>query len=151
MNIPQITLGLDLGVTSVGWALLEENKGADGRIIATGSRIFSATTDGAKNEPKNFKRRTARGGRRVIERRAGRKIKLRNLLLASGLLPSLDGKTSEEFFHNLGDPYDLRVKALHQKLSPLEIGRAIYHLEKRRGFKSNRKSGDAKEEGVVLG
>ncbi|MCB1026095.1 MAG: type II CRISPR RNA-guided endonuclease Cas9, partial [Acidobacteria bacterium] len=54
-------------------------------------------------------------------------------------------------FYYLVDTYDLRALGLREKLAPFQIGRAIYHLEKRRGFLSNRKSGDSKEEGVVLG
>ncbi|MGC4252402.1 MAG: type II CRISPR RNA-guided endonuclease Cas9 [Sphingobium sp.] len=38
------------------------------------------------------------------------------------------------------DPYNLRVKALDEKLEPHEVGRALFHLNQRRGFKSNRKA-----------
>lgn len=38
------------------------------------------------------------------------------------------------------DPYALRVRALDEKLDPGEIGRAVFHLNQRRGFKSNRKT-----------
>ena len=47
------------------------------------------------------------------------------------------------------NPYDLRKKGLDEQLSKLELGRALYHLNQRRGFKSSRKSGDSKEAGVV--
>ena len=47
-------------------------------------------------------------------------------------------------------PYILRARALDVKLEPHELGRALYHLAQRRGFKSNRKADrDEKEEGVV--
>ena len=36
------------------------------------------------------------------------------------------------------DPYALRKEALDRRLSPSEIGRALFHLNQRRGFKSNR-------------
>jgi CRISPR-associated endonuclease Csn1 len=39
---------------------------------------------------------------------------------------------------------------LDEKLEPYEFGRVLYHLSQRRGFKSNRKSGKAKEDGVVI-
>jgi CRISPR-associated endonuclease Csn1 len=35
-------------------------------------------------------------------------------------------------------------------LTPHEFGRVLYHLSQRRGFKSNRKSGKAKEDGPVI-
>ncbi|MFO8056743.1 MAG: type II CRISPR RNA-guided endonuclease Cas9, partial [bacterium] len=48
-------------------------------------------------------------------------------------------------------PYLLRARALDEKLPPLELGRAIYHLGQRRGFQSNRKGGskDDEEKGKV--
>ena len=46
------------------------------------------------------------------------------------------------------DPYELRVKALDQILQPEELGRVIFHLGVRRGFKSNRK--DVQEETTNL-
>src|SRR3546814_19974841 len=51
------------------------------------------------------------------------------------------------------DPYDLRKRGLDERLEPHEIGRALFHLNQRRGFKSNRKaerkSGDDKESGKI--
>src|SRR5579885_515568 len=34
------------------------------------------------------------------------------------------------------NPYELRVKALDEKLHPHEFGRALYHLVQRRGYKN---------------
>jgi CRISPR-associated endonuclease Csn1 len=38
-------------------------------------------------------------------------------------------------------PYQLRKAALDRKLEPREVGRVLYHLIQRRGFKSNRREG----------
>jgi CRISPR-associated endonuclease Csn1 len=48
------------------------------------------------------------------------------------------------------DPYEMRARALEEKLSPHQIGRALFHIDQRRGFKSNRKTekGD-KESGAI--
>src|SRR5206468_20633 len=46
-------------------------------------------------------------------------------------------------------PYRLRAKAIHERLEPHELGRALLHLAQRRGFKSNRKAGKREDEGVV--
>ena len=43
-------------------------------------------------------------------------------------------------------PYLLRARALDQPLRPFELGRALYHLSQRRGFKSNRKAPPKKDE-----
>src|SRR5690606_39163482 len=50
------------------------------------------------------------------------------------------------------DPYELRKRALLERLEPYEIGRALFHLNQRRGFKSNRKAdrkGKPGEEGKI--
>jgi CRISPR-associated endonuclease Csn1 len=45
-----------------------------------------------------------------------------------------------------GDPYKLRQEALHRRLEPFELGRALFHINQRRGFKSNRKLDRSNEE-----
>ncbi|MCC7306562.1 MAG: type II CRISPR RNA-guided endonuclease Cas9 [Acidobacteria bacterium] len=155
-------LGLDLGVTSIGWALLKVETGEDGKpvrddddllngvsIAASGVRIFPATTEDKTNAPKNHKRRASRGARRLVMRKAKRRTELRELLTTNGLLPGIGSAESETIFEKLGDPYALRVRALDEPLQNFELGRAIYHLSKRRGFLSNRKSAKSKEDGVV--
>jgi len=157
-------LGLDLGVTSIGWALLRFETDESGKvlhdtdgqltsasIVDCGVRIFPATTEDKTNEPKNRGRRTKRGQRRLVMRKAKRRNELREILTANGLLPSFEPSASEQTFDRLGDPYELRVRALNERLEPFEVGRAIYHLSKRRGFLSNRKTGTSGEDGKVLG
>lgn len=155
MTLSQTVLGLDLGVTSIGWALLNIQYGNEGiefgKIIASGVRIFPATTEGTQSTPKNFGRRTARGTRRLLRRKRERKEKLLSLLKENGLLPEISKAKSSEIFEHLGNPYSLRNEGLEKKLQRFEIGRAIYHLARRRGFLSNRKSGKSKDDGVVLG
>lgn len=164
MPLSKTVLGLDLGVTSVGWALIkaevnehnqtlinDEGQLVGAEIVGTGVRIFPATTEDKTNAPKNHKRRTSRGQRRLVMRKAKRRNELRDLLIANGLLPQIEPATSADVFEKLGDPYLIRVRALDQRLEPFEIGRAIYHLSKRRGFLSNRKSGTSGENGKVLG
>lgn len=157
-------LGLDLGVTSIGWALLrfecddaekvlrnDDDQLSNAAIVDCGVRIFPATTEDKTNEPKNRNRRAKRGQRRLVIRKAKRRNELRELLTKHGLLPRVEPSTSERTFDLLGDPYELRVRALNERLEPFEIGRAIYHLSKRRGFLSNRKTGTSGEDGKVLG
>lgn len=45
----------------------------------------------------------------------------------------------------------IRAKALDEKVTLHEFGRALYHLNQRRGYKSNRKAGDDKEGAVSEG
>lgn len=131
------TLGLDLGPNSIGWAIVDHDTQS---IVATGVRVFPAGVDqyGTKKEkPKNEDRRIARGMRRQIARRARRKQQLRQLLIDSDMFPA-DGVEQHELFAL--DPYLLRARSLRERLHPHEIGRALLHLNQRRGFLSNRKT-----------
>lgn len=164
MQESSLILGLDLGVTSVGWALIrvqcdergkplrtDDGSLLEAEIIDCGVRIFPATTEDKTNELKNVARRTKRGQRRLLRRKAERRNELRDLLMENGLLPTIDAAKSEHVFTTLGNPYELRVSALTQRLEPFQIGRALYHLSKRRGFLSNRKTGTSGDDGKVLG
>ncbi len=135
-------LGLDLGSNSIGWALLEEKDGKAHRIIDLGSRIFTKAVEEKTPTPKNVKRRDKRLARRVLQRRARRKQRMLNYLASLDLLPTkLKGHNQPEIVLNpLGDPYELRAKALDTPLAPHELGRVLLHLVQRRGFLSNRKT-----------
>ncbi len=147
-------LGLDLGSNSIGWALLEETDGKPSGIIDLGSRIFTKAVEEKTPTPKNMKRRNARLARRVIQRRARRKSRMLNYLVLLNFLPKeLQGNTQPEILLNeLGDPYQLRAKALDKPLTPHELGRTLLHLVQRRGFLSNRKTllGDMIDDPDVL-
>ncbi|MBI4822682.1 MAG: type II CRISPR RNA-guided endonuclease Cas9 [Nitrospirae bacterium] len=148
----QTILGIDIGTNSLGWALIEK-----GSILNTGVRAFEAglaelEMDG-KGKSRNVERREKRLIRRQIERRSKRLHNLARLLQSAGLLPEgevdkPDKRHSffEELDRKLGSPYTIRTRALKEKLSPYEIGRALYHLGQRRGFLSNRKSKPKKDE-----
>ena len=155
-----LTLGLDLGSNSLGWALLDEE---GGRIVAAGVRVFpegvDRDTSGAEIS-KMQQRRIARAMRRQIARRARRKRRLRRALVDAGLLPEAallprtDPQRSawEDSAFRAADPYELRARALTTRLEPYELGRVFLHLAQRRGFKSNRRADRAqrKEQSPML-
>lgn len=129
------TLGLDLGPNSIGWALVDSD-----RIIDLGVRIFPEGVDNfdtRKEKPRNEDRRLARTMRRQTRRRADRKRRLRETLIELGLFPG--DPNAQHAFYQL-DPYELRTRAISEKLTLHEVGRVLLHLNQRRGFKSNRKS-----------
>lgn len=135
----KMTLGLDLGTNSIGWALAgEDEKGVPDRVIATGVRIFQEAVEAKTRTPKNWARRDARSARRRNDRRNRRKQALKLRLQKVGLLPGTPEVLQE--LMKLENPYELRERGLEKKLEPYQIGRAIYHLNQRRGFLSNRKS-----------
>jgi CRISPR-associated endonuclease Csn1 len=137
-----LTLGLDLGSNSIGWALLDEE---GKRVVAAGSRVFPEGVDRDQQGgevSKSEGRRVSRGMRRQIARRARRKRQLRAALVSVGLLPT---DVSEQTALDRLDPYVLRKKALDGPVSAHEFGRILVHLNQRRGFLSNRKTDRAKK------
>ena len=129
-------LGLDLGTNSIGFAVLELQESTPYKIIDAGVRIFSDGRDPKSKESLAVARRVARGARRRRDRALSRKKTLMNFLVAINLMPT--DKTARKELELL-EPYELRSKAVLQAIEPFELGRAIFHLAQRRGFKSNRK------------
>ena len=136
-NFKNYRLGLDLGTNSIGFALLEiNNENVPQKIIDAGVRIFSDSRDGKSQEPLAVARRIARGMRKRRDRTLSRKKTLLNFLITNNLMPSNQVESKKI---QLLEPYSLRAKAITEAISPFELGRAIFHLAQRRGFKSNRK------------
>jgi CRISPR-associated endonuclease Csn1 len=130
-------LGLDLGTNSIGWAILGLNENNEPyKILDAGVRIFSDGRNPKDGKPLAVARREARSMRRRRDRFLARKSKLMNCLIRLGLMPQdeIERKKLESL-----NPYQLRCKALDETLNSSELGRAIFHLNQRRGFKSNRK------------
>ncbi len=119
-------LGLDLGVSSVGSAVLQlsdENEVV--KIADAGSRIFEVS-EGAED------RRLKRTARKNTIRTKKRLELLATLLFENGLWSSPDPKGTRKL--RALSPYELRSKALDEKLSePEMVGRIILHLAKHRG------------------
>lgn len=167
------TLGLDLGTNSLGWAILDD---ATSEILDKGVVVFpegSETED--KLETPAAKRRAARMGRRLKFRRKLRKWNLLRLLIENGMCPlraeeleawRKEGKypVGDKAFINwlkstdTSNPYCDRAAAANGKVAPEVLGRALYHIAQRRGFKSSRKdaaaepgkeSADARKLGAV--
>ena len=130
-------LGLDLGTNSIGWCIYSlDGSNKPDSLIDMGVRIFSDGRDPKTKEPLAVERRTARGLRRILHRRKLRRKQMFRLLQEQGLMPN---DASEAAALKSLNPYELRVKALDAKLEPYELGRVLFNLSVRRGFKSNRK------------
>lgn len=131
-------LGLDCGIASVGWAVLEyDTAEANGAIVAAGTRMFDTPETDKERRPKSELRRMYRGQRRVIRRRRQRMNAVRKLMLEHGLLP--DSKSDALKFQGV-DPWAVRAKATDTLLSKEELAIALGHIACHRGFKSNAKS-----------
>lgn len=149
-KLSEYAIGIDMGTNSIGWSVIEEQNGESKKFIDCGSRIFIRMVEDKTPTPKNKKRRDMRLMRRVIERRHRRKMRLRNYLISKQFLPQvLKGEPNPEVeLNKLGNPYEIRAKALDEELTPNEFGRAMLHLGTRRGFLSNRKTafGDLRDD-----
>jgi CRISPR-associated endonuclease Csn1 len=80
-------LGIDLGIASLGWAVIEYDKERDenNKIIDCGVRLFTAAETPKEKESPNKARREARGIRRVIKRRRVRMNEIKKLCIANEL------------------------------------------------------------------
>ena len=135
-------IGLDLGTSSIGWALIRLNENhAPCAIIKTGVRIFSDGRNPNDGSSLAVTRREARGMRRRRDRLLKRKQRMMKTLIELGFFSS-DDKTRQ--LEKNKNPYELRAKGLDDVLTPSEFARACFHINQRRGFKSNRKT-DKKE------
>lgn len=135
--MPSYRFGLDVGANSLGWSVLEldEDDQAVVSIKDAGARIFR---DG--REPKSLAtlaatRREKRQQRRRRDRFKQRQCFVLDELTKAGLFP--EGDAERKALQDL-NPLELRAKALTEQLPPHHVGRALFHLNQRRGFKSNR-------------
>lgn len=145
-NTSPLTFGLDIGIASVGWAVLNET-----RVVDLGVRAFDKAETAKEGESLNLARRMARLMRRRLHRRAWRLTKLSRFLRRQGLIEDVAFFKAQPSFTD--SAWLLRVAGLDRLLSPTEWARVIYHLCKHRGFhwvskaEEKKADGDAKGEG----
>ena len=169
-------LGIDTGTNSLGWAIVDKVEGVY-NLIDKGTNIFS---EGVKIEKgiessKAADRTEHRSVRKHYWRRKIRKIRLLTILMKYNLCPPLSKDNlrewrlkkvypSNEAFMSWQrtedkenvNPYRFRYICLTHKLDLSDLtqryilGRALYHLNQRRGFLSNRKETTKASEGEVI-
>ncbi len=141
-------LGIDLGTNSLGWAAFEldraDNAGVPVALVGAGVRIFSDGRNPKDKQSNAAKRREPRGARKNRDRYKRRRDRLMRELVEFSLMPddpvarkALEG--GRGVAQSDSDPWILRARALEEEIAPHQLGRAIFHLHQRRGFKSNRK------------
>lgn len=159
------TLGLDLGVSSLGASAIDLSNNKKPVLLHTSAIHFDAGVEGdiesGKDASRAAARREKRQPRRQHWRRAHRLCKLFRTLQEVKLLPDNQDAESQNRHELLVDldkiliskhlinqnhtvyqllPFVLRAKALDEKLDLFDFGRAIYHLAQHRGYLSNRKT-----------
>jgi CRISPR-associated endonuclease Csn1 len=138
----KLILGLDLGITSIGWALVSVDKDNDqnNEIIDSGVRIFTIAEHPKDGKSLALPRREARSARRTTKRKAQKKRAIKRLLQKYKII------SVEELEHlfignkNQTDIWQLRRDALYRQLTNKEFSRVMIHIAKHRGYASNRKS-----------
>lgn len=134
----KVRFSFDIGTNSIGWSILElGEEGTPKGIVNLGARIFS---DGRNPKDKTslaVARRDARLMRRQRDRKIQRMQRIFNFLVKVDLLPK--NLAEQEDIKKI-DPLLARSRAVRgEEISNYELGRAIYHLSRKRGFQSNRK------------
>ena len=140
LNPMNYILGLDIGIASVGWAMVEIDEEENPiRLIDLGVRIFKCaeTEEGGSLA---MARRKARSDRRLTRRRAHRLLRARRLLKREGVLQAADFDENGLIKSFPNTPWQLRAAALDRKLMPLEWSAVLLHLIKHRGYLSQRKN-----------
>ncbi|WP_338731523.1 type II CRISPR RNA-guided endonuclease Cas9 [Mangrovimonas cancribranchiae] len=154
-------LGLDLGSSSLGWAIRNGDEITKKGVITFSSGMVKG--QGGYSSPTRD-RREARSKRNLIRARKYRKWKLLEILCEGSEYVPLNilqletwskykkGQVrkfpeDEKFLSWLAcdfsyqggkkykNPYELRVNALEEPLTKHEFGRVLYHLVQRRGYK----------------
>ena len=114
--------GLDLGTTSIGFAIVEQDaQTQNGEIKKMGVRIFPEGVTEKELEPRNRRRREKRLMRRQLRRRKLRRIELTKRMAEVGLMPKFESIEWKELMNT--DPYLIRSDAFERKLEEFELGR----------------------------
>lgn len=141
-------LALDLGSSSLGWAMVRLNPSNQPcAVIKAGVRIFPDGRHPKDGSSLAVTRREARAMRRRRDRLLKRKARMIRMLIEHGFFPNAEAERKALATMN---PYALRARGLDQALSPAEFGRALFHINQRRGFKSNRKTDKRDNESGAL-
>lgn len=149
-------LGLDLGTTSIGWALVNEaeNDEEKSSIIKIGVRVVPLTVDEQTNFEKgksittNADRCLKRSMRRNLQRYKLRREHLVNQLIDAHLIDD-DTILCECGNRTTYETYRLRAKAVTEEISLAELARVLIMINKKRGYKSSRKT-NSSEEGQLI-
>ena len=117
------SLGLDIGTSSIGWAVLDLDKE---RIHDLGVRIFEKPEDPQNGDSLAKPRRDARSARRRLKRRRQRLNNLKQFFIDQNILTRdrIEEVLSDKSEFNKLDVYALRSKALTEELFPKSYSRS---------------------------
>lgn len=151
-------LGLDLGTTSIGWALVneKENENESSSIIRLGVRVNPLTVDEKSNFERgksittNADRRMKRSMHRNLQRYKLRRKNLIECLLEHHII-SDETPLFEQGNNTTFQTYRARAKAVTEEISLEDFARVLLMINKKRGYKSSRKVKDGEEGELIDG
>ena len=165
-------LGLDLGTTSIGWALVEEDQSKEERkskIVKLGVRIIQYDTfnkvdkksrkitpsknpiddfASGKGLSPNAERTQQRGARRNLQHYKQRRKNLIEILIKNSLITK-ETPLTETGKNTTYQTLFLRAKAAKKQIKLEEFARVLLAINKKRGYKSNRKA-KGQDEGQAI-
>ncbi|WP_310994058.1 type II CRISPR RNA-guided endonuclease Cas9 [Aequorivita marina] len=148
-------LGLDLGTTSIGWGIVEESEDIEAsKIIKLGVRVNPLTTDekinfeGGKPISTNADRTLKRGARRNLDRYQLRREALVEILIKNKFISS-ETPLTEVGKNTTHQTLYLRAASASQKVSLEDFSRILLAINKKRGYKSSRKT-KVEADGVAI-
>lgn len=130
----EYTLGLDLGIKSIGWAILSGE-----RIAQAGVYLFETAEEISNGRlvSKAAERGRKRRIRRMLDRKARRGRHIRYLLQREGL--PTDALEKVMVHQSNRTLWDVRAEAVERKLSEQELAAVLFHLVRHRGYFPNTK------------
>lgn len=150
-------LGLDLGTTSIGFAhVIEGETPQQSSIEKIGVCVNPLTTDEQTNFEKgkpvtiNADRTLKRGMRRNLDRYQLRRDNLIDVLIKSGII-NKETKLAEDGKFTTHETWRLRANAITEKITKEELARVLLAINKKRGYKSSRKTKNEDEGSAIDG
>lgn len=152
-------LGLDLGSSSIGWAVVEERSkeiisesciSDKDKIVAIGSRIIPLSTDESTQFSrgqaltKNADRTKSRTQRKGYDRYQLRRALLLEMLAQLNMYNGTTLKLSKL------ELWGLRAKAVHEQITLLELGRVLCHINQKRGYRTVKADYGDKKQGAYV-
>jgi CRISPR-associated endonuclease Csn1 len=152
IKIMKKVLGLDLGTTSIGWALIEEaeHENERSRIIKAGVRVNPLTVDEQRNFEQgksittNADRTLKRQMRRNLQRYKLRRKQLLDILKTNQIITK-ESVLAEHGKNTTFQLWELRAKAAVEQITLEEFARVLLTINKKRGYKSSRKTKNEEE------